>query len=468
MSGTVQGAGDRIQVIASIDEIESKRQQRIWSQPFTGLRADLFTLEDEIATQIVQALNITPTVEERERAALPPTQNLAAYDLYLKGRDILKNRRDAEAANEALTLFEAACSKDPDFALAWTGVADASLLLYRTKKEGFWAEKALVAAREANRRNNNLPEAYFALGSVYTETGKNAEAVEEIKRALRLAPNSDDGYIRLGHAYAATGQTEAALAAYKKAVELNPYYWYNHKQLGGAYADIGNNREALKEFQRQIDLNPKEWSGYNNIGAIYSLEGRWKDCIPYLEKAIELHPAFDSYSNLGSAYYELGRYPEAIQMYEKAVQLSGNSTVALRNLAQAYRRAGKEQQAFSTYDRAITAAYNQLQVNPQNAEVMGTLAMCYAGKGDLERAEQLIERARSIDGSDGGLMYDEAVVLSLQGRLPDALASLQRALQNGTSLEDVMKDPDLKAVRDLPKFKSVAKMFGQTADARRR
>jgi serine/threonine-protein kinase len=468
VSGTVQGAGDRIQVIANIDQLEAKTQRRIWSQPFTGLRADLFTLEEEIATQIVAALNITPTTEERERAALPPTQNLAAYDLYLKGRDILKNRRDADGANSARALFEEACAKDPDFALAWTGVADASLLLYRTTKEGFWAEKALVAAREANRRNDNLPEAYFALGSVYTETGKNAEAVEEIKHALRLAPNSDDGYIRLGHAYAATGQTEAALAAYKKAVELNPYYWYNHKQLGGAYADIGNNQEALKEFQKQIDLNPKEWSGYNNIGAIYSLEGRWKDCIPYLEKAIELHPSFDSYSNLGSAYYELGRYPEAIQMYEKAVQLNGNSTVALRNLAQAYRRAGQEQQALSTYDRAITAAYSQLQINPQNAEVMGTLAMCYAAKGDLSRARQLIQRARSIDGADSGLMYDEAVVLSLQGRLPEALTSLQRALQNGTSLEDVIKDPDLKAVRDLPKFKAVVKMFGQTADARRR
>jgi tetratricopeptide (TPR) repeat protein len=425
-------------------------------------------LEEEIATQIVEALNITPTVEERERAALPPTQNLAAYDLYLKGRDILKSRRDAAGANAALTLFEQACTKDPDFALAWTGVADASLLLYRTQKEGFWAEKALVAAREANRRNDNLPEAYFALGSVYTETGKNAEAVEEIKHALRLSPNSDDGYIRLGRAYSATGQTEAALAAFKKAVELNPYYWYNHKQLGAAYAAAGQNAEALKEFQRQIDLNPKDWSGYNNVGAIYSIEGRWKDCIPYLERAIQLQPSFDSYSNLGSAYYELGRYPEAIQMYEKAVQLNGNSTVALRNLAQAYRRAGQEQQALSAYDRAITAAYNQLQVNPQNAEVMGTLAMCYAAKGDLTRAQQLIERARSIDNADNGLMYDEAVVRSLQGHLPEALNSLKLALQNGTSLEDVMKDPDLKAVRNLPKFKSVAKMFAQTADARRR
>jgi serine/threonine-protein kinase len=466
VNGTVQGQGDRIQVIASIDDVE--KRQTLWSQPFTGLRADLFTLEEEISTQIVQALNITPTTEERERAALPPTQNLAAYDLYLQGRDILKNRRDAAGAKEALALFEQACSKDPSFALAWTGVADSSLLLYRTRKDGIYAEKALVAAREANRRNDSLPEAYFALGSVYTDTGRNAEAVQQLKRALQLRPNSDDGYIRLGRAYAATGQTEAALAAFKTAVDLNPYYWYNRKQLGGAYADAGRNHQAIEEFKRQIDLNPKDWSGYNNLAAIYYLEGRWKDCIPYLEKAIELQPSFDSYSNLGSAYYELERYPEAIEMYKKAIQLNGNSPVPLRNLAQAYRRSGQEQEAMTMYDRAISAAYAQLQINPQNSEVMGTLAMCYAAKGDLSRAEQLIQSARSIDGADSGLMYDEAVVFALRGRLPEALASLRRALQNGASFDDVIKDPDLTAVRKLPGFKPFPKMFGQTADARRR
>ncbi len=466
VNGTVQGQADRIQVIVSIDDL--KQDTRVWSQAFTGVRADLFTLEDEIATHLIQALSITPTVEERERAAIPATQNLAAYDLYLKGRDILKNRVDAGAGSEALALFDQACGKDPDFALAWTGVADSSLLLYKTKKESFWAEKALAAAREASRRNDNLPEVYFALGSVYTATGKNAQAVEEIKKALQLQPNSDDGYIRLGKAYAATGQVEPALAAFKKAIQLNPYYWYNYKQLGWAYSRFGRNEEALKEFKRQVDLNPKDWSGYNNIGAIYYLQGRWKDCIPYFQNAIGLHPTFDSYSNLGTAYYELGRYPEAIHMSETAVTLNPNSSEAMRNLAQAYGRAGQKEKAMLTYDRTISAAYNELQVNPRKADALGTLAMCYAAKGEVSRAQQFIESARSIDGANSQLMYFEAVVLSLQGRQREALSALQRALQNGESLGEVINDPDLKPVRQLPEFKSLAKKFSQDSEARRR
>jgi serine/threonine protein kinase/tetratricopeptide (TPR) repeat protein len=466
VNGTVQGQADRIQVIVSVDDL--KKDARVWSQAFTGVRADLFTLEDEIAGHLVQALSITPTTEERERATIPPTQNLAAYDLYLKGRDILKNRVDAAAAGEALALFDQACGKDPDFALAWTGIADSSLLLYKTKKESFWAEKALAAAREASRRNDNLPEVYFALGSVYTATGKNAQAVEEIKKALQLQPNSDDGYIRLGKAYAATGQAEPALGAFKKAVELNPYYWYNYKQLGWAYFQFGRNQEALKEFKRQIDLNPKDWSGYNNAGAIYYTQGHWKDCIPYFQKAIKLHPTFDSYSNLGTAYYQLGRYSESIQMFETAVDLNPNSSEAMRNLAQAYNLAGRKDKAKLTYDRAISAAYNELQVNPRKADAMGTLAMCYAAKGEISRAQQFIQSARSIDGANSQLMYFEAVVLSLQGHRREALSALQRALQNGESLDEVINDPDLKPVRQLPEFSSLAKQFSQASEARRR
>lgn len=466
VSGTVQGAGDRIQIIVRLEDLQHKQQ--IWSQTYTGVRGDLFTLEDEISTGIIAALNITPTTEERERAALPPTQNLAAYDLYLKGRDILKNRVNADGATEALHLFEEACSKDPDFALAWTGVADSSLLLYRTMKDNFWAEKALAAAREASRRNDNLPEVYFALGSVYTATGKNAQAIEEIKKALKLQPNSDDGYIRLGKAYVATGQVDPALAAFKKAVELNPYYWYNYKQLGWAYAQFGRNDDALRAFQRQIELNPKDWSGYNNAGAMYYMQGRWRECIPYFQKAIEMRPTFDAYSNLGTAYYELGRYGEAIQMSEKAVELNGNSSEALRNLAQAYSRAGEKEKAKPAYDRAISAAYKELQVNPRNARVLGTLSMCYAAEGELAKAQRFIQSARAIDDANSDLMYFEAVVLSLQGHARQALDTLQLALQNGQSLEAAMNDPDLKAVRDLPQFKAAVRKYAQTEQARRR
>jgi serine/threonine-protein kinase len=456
--GTLQGEGDRIQVIVAIDDVQSNKT--IWSKSFPGMRGDLLTIEDDIANQVVSALGITPTSEERARETMAPTQNIAAYDLYLKGRDVLKNHRDAKAASEALQLFQEACTKDPSFALAWTGVADASLLTYNLRKESFWAEKALTAVQEASRRNPNLPEVHFALGSVYTATGRNTEAIAEIKRALALAPNSDAGYIRLGKAYLAGGRSELALAAFQKAVAINPYYWYNHKQLGVAYFELGRNNDALKEFQRQVELNPKDASGYNNLGAIYEQERRWKEAIPQFEKAIALAPSYDAYSNLGTAYYELGRYPDAVAMYQKAVQANPNQATAQRNLGYAYERAGNHTKAVGAFRRTIQLAYKDLEVNPKDTGALQNLALAYSETGENAKALRLIERARAIDGADKDLMYSDAVIEARNGKLSEALKALEGALRNGYSVEDARADSDLKKVVAMPEFQAFAAKLG--------
>ncbi len=465
VQGTVQSQGNRIKVNASIANVE--KHETIWNKSYDGLVEDLFTLEDRISSDTVRALDVTPTLEERARAAPAPTQNLAAYDLYLKGRDILKNRRDAAGAKAALDLFEQACRQDNSFALAWAGVADASLLLYRINNDPLAASKALAAAEEARNRNSNLPEVHFALGSVYTATGRNAEAVSEIKQALQLSPNSDDGYIRLGRAYLATGQKQEGLNALRKAVQLNKYYWRNHNQLGKALSSLGYTDEALKEFKEQVDLNPTNESGYNNVGAAYLQQAQWKKAIPEFQKAITIHPTYDEYSNLATALYNLGRYKEAIPMYQQAVKLQPNQAEPVRNLAEAYARTGNKDQADRTFDRAIALLYEQLAVNPLNANATATLALCYAGKGNSAKARALIAQARSIDNADTDLMYDEATVAVVDGRIPDALKALTRALENGYSFQSILIDPDMKVVRESPGFAALKKKFGQAAEARR-
>ena len=104
---------------------------------------------------------------------------------------------------QAVGLFEQAIDKDPNFALAYTGLADSSVRMWGETKDGIWAQKATLAAQHAERLSSNLPEVHLSLGSVYSTTGKNTQAVSELKRALELAPNSDEAYRNLGQAYAA-------------------------------------------------------------------------------------------------------------------------------------------------------------------------------------------------------------------------------------------------------------------------
>src|SRR5215467_9855373 len=106
-----------------------------------------------------------------------------------------------------MNFFSDALKKDPSFALAYTGLADANLMMYTEKKDRYWSERAVEAAKQAAQLNDKLPEVHAALGSAYSATGQTAQAIEEDKRALELAPNSDEAY-RRGNAYKANGQKE--------------------------------------------------------------------------------------------------------------------------------------------------------------------------------------------------------------------------------------------------------------------
>src|SRR5208282_3230861 len=248
VTGMVQGSADNMRIIVNLDDVTSGK--RTWSQEFSGVSKDLLSLEDQISAQLVTALAVSPTNEEMAHTAERPTDNVEAYDLYLRGNQALKGPDPAKAAQSAADFFDQSIKQDPSFALAYTGLANASLLMYRTNKDSFWSEKALGAAQRAEQLKDNLPEVHFSLGTVYLKTGKTAQGIAELQRGLQLAPNSDEGYNRLGNAYLGSGHAQEGVEAFKKAIAVNPYYWGSHMDLGDAYLSIGDNQKALAEFQR--------------------------------------------------------------------------------------------------------------------------------------------------------------------------------------------------------------------------
>jgi len=457
LQGTVQGSADKFRITLDLEDVAGGR--RVWSDEFSGVPEDLLTLEDHIYGNVVAALELKPTNEEMARSGVHPTENSTAYDSYLKGRNALRGSQGTRDTQAAVQYLEDALKQDPNFALAYAGLADANLRLYRDSKDSLYAQKALAAAQKAETLNPNLPEVHQALGSVYNATGRSAEAVDELRQALKLAPNADETYYRLGDAYLASGKKQEAIAAYESAVRANPYYWYNHNKLGGAYLQTGDSAKALQEYQRVTELAPDNPIGWGNIAAVYIRQGRWSDAIPALQKTIELEPDASSYSNLGTAYFFLKRYDEAVPAFEKAAEMSPKDEQVMGNLADAYRASGKKDQANATYDKAIGLAYQQLQVNPRSANVMGDLALYYAKKGDAAHSEQYIKQARAIDSADLQLIYDQVQVSALAGKNDEALAELKDAFEKGYSPEEAQNDPELAGLKKLPEFQKLVSEY---------
>jgi tetratricopeptide (TPR) repeat protein len=457
--GTVQSSGDKVSITISLDDV-GKNGRSLLHQEFSGLRADLLTLEDKVFDALVGALAIKRSNEEMARASRKPTENVGAYELYLRGQNLFRSAKNTKALATAVDTFEQAVRTDPRFALAYAGLASAYLGMWDSTKDSVWTQKALGAAHQAQALNDILPEVHFVLGSVDTATGRTAEAIAELQRALQLAPNSDEALRRLGIAYMAASRQQEALGAYAKAAEINPYFWSNFNRLGATYFRLGQNDKALAAFRHVTELEPDRASGYANMGSVYLRQANWNESIPLFEKAIKLQPTAVYYSNLGTSYFFLGRYNEAVPMFEKAVQMTPNEVMFRGNLADAYRWSGQREKAAAAYDQAIDLAYKAYQVNPQNAEILGELALYYAKKMDDRKATDFIQRARQIDRKGNALMYEEATIHALAGRTTEALASLSEALRNGYSLKEASTDPELKSLRQRPEFDRLVKDLG--------
>ena len=457
--GLVQGSGSNLRVVVKLENMETNELQ--WSQEFSGVTGDLLTLEDQIYGKLVESLKVKATPGEMSVAGAHPTENVAAYDIYLRGRQALRGQQDPRNIQSAIDLFEQAIKLDNGFALAYTGLSDASMLMYREKKDRFWSERGVSAARQAESLNPRLPEVHFSLGSAYSAMGQTTEAIAELKKALELSPNSDEAYRRLGNAYADVGQKDQAIQALQKAADLNPYYWVNLNALGTAYFEFGDYDKALRQFQTVTQLEPENSAGYDNMGSVYSRMGKYEASIPAYQKALQIQPYAGTYSNLATAFFYLKRYPEAVQMFEKAVEMNPGDETYAGNLADAYRWAGQKDKANAMYDKATSLAYKQLQVNPRDANTMGHMALYYAKKGDITQGKDFIKRARSIDPSDVYSLYISAVVDTIANDPKPAIAALRAALQKGFSVGDVESEPEFAPLRLSPDYQAMIKEFSQ-------
>jgi tetratricopeptide (TPR) repeat protein/TolB-like protein len=457
VTGTVQGSADQLRITVKLDNVTQNKV--VWNEEFSGVPADLLTIEDRIYGKLAETLEANVSAATIAAATAHPTDNVDAYDSYLRGRNAMRGEMNTKNFQSAIDYFNTALRKDPKFALAYTGLADVSLRMYDETKDSFWTDKALNAAKQAQALDDKLPEAHFALGSVYRETGQTAQAIAELKRAQELAPNSDDAYRMLGYAYLDAGQNEQGIQALKKAVEINPYYWVNQDLLGNGYLRIGKYDEALKNFQQVTQLEPQNEIGYANIGSVYVSMGRYQDSIPPLEKAMQLGPEPAVISTLGTSYFYLHRYGEAVKQFEKAVELNPNDETMMGNLADGYRAVGQMERAKATYEKAIALAFKDLRVNPRSARTMGDLALYFAKIGDAADAMEFARRARVLYPSSVDLILTSAEVHALSNRPEEAIAELKKGLQQGLTTTSIESDPELESLRKRPDYQTLMNQY---------
>jgi len=448
VEGTLQQADGRTRFTLTL--LQPKSHLVVWSGSYDGPTEDLLGMQQRAAHELVEALS--PGAADRASGeAARPTTSVEAFAEYMQARSFLHRADQAGNVERAARLFESAIRRDPGFALAHAGLAEAYWSRYRETEEEGWTLKAREAAFEALRLDPELPGVRYSLAVILQGTGKVPEAIEELRRVVALQPSNDDAHRRLGRLLADQGRDDEAIGELQRAVALRPNFWDNHQALGWAYFRSGRFPAAARAYTRVTELQPDNAWGFQMLGTAYHASGDKAKAAENYRKAIAIGPGARAYSNLGTILYEQGRFDEAVETYREAARLEPNAA-KYRNLGDAYAKLGQRAQSREAYAQAVELCRKRLTVNPRDALTLAKLAVYEAKLGLDTEAQGHAERAATLAPEDPGVLYRRAVVHALAGRAGAALEVLGDALNAGYSAAFAGTDEDLEALRGRAAF----------------
>lgn len=363
LEGSVQKAGNRLRVTAQL--INAEDGYHIWSQQYDREMADVFSIQDEITWAIVDALKIELLEGERTAVSKRHTEDLDAFHLYLKGR-YYWNRSNTEAYWKAIDHFRAAIQKDPAYARAYAGMADAFASLGDAGHSAISPKDAFSAASAA------------------------------VRKALELDGGLSEAYASLGHLKMHEFAWPEAERAFKQSIELNPNYATAYRFYAFLFAAAGRSAEAATTLEKALDLDPLSLGTITDRGILSYFARDYDGALAQYRKVLEMDPGFArAYVTRASAYSQKGIHSEAISAVRKAAELSGGRP-RLAALGRIYARAGMKDEALAVVEELKDLSRNRY-VTPY------AFTLIHAALGDLDQAFSCLQRACGEGVSD--LLY---------------------------------------------------------------
>jgi TolB-like protein/Flp pilus assembly protein TadD len=430
LEGSVRRSGDNVRITAQL--IDARTDEHLWADNFDRAltAANVFAIQTEIAQQIAAALRATLSPQEASRIARRPTDDLTAYDLYIRGREVYQTYTP-EDNDEAIRLFREVLEIDPDYAEAWAGIADAfgqRVLLFGYAME--WADSARTYAQKAIELAPEVAAGYKALALTYSVEAKYERSLEANLQAVARDPNHHGATNNIGVDYARKGQHDEALRWYKRSTRLNPTT-FGPANVAATYAVLGDFERADRVYAEQVDVD-------GNSGPTRAVYGT----------IIELHR---------------GDLAAAVGMMERWRAESENQTWYLAFDALIALADHDPSRALAITDRLAETAPG---ANPWAWYHLQT-ARAYATylAGDSEVGTRLLEvQARDLQqrldaGADhAAFIWEIGAIHAALGRREEALDFAERSRAAGFQAAQryyAEFDPMMDSVRDDPRFQTL-------------
>lgn len=454
VDGTVQTLGDSLRVSLTLVRPDGAVS---WGQSAEGRITEVFDIQRRLAGGLRSALQVDETAANgtlaADRAGRP--QGPASLDIqaladYAEALERLARPDLAGNIGLAIDGFTRALGRDPGFALAHVGLADAYMADYRLTRNDASLERAAAHADRAASMAPYHAESWVSLARIRKGTGRYAEAEEALDRALSLQPAYDEAWRELGTVRAERANRAGAEEAFRRAIALRPAFWQNHHEFGRFLFEIGQHEAAAEEFTRVIALQPDSPRGYQALGTVLQTQGRLAAAIENYQRATQLSPSVNAHLNIGVLQHWDGRYREAITSYERAAALAPDDPAPPRNIGDSLLKLGDEPGARAAYTRALALVERELRRNERAGEARELRAVLLAKLGRHEEAAREAGALVSASPDSPSAYHAQAVVAALGGRAGDARAALDRAVTLGYSRELASRDDDLALVTKRP------------------
>jgi eukaryotic-like serine/threonine-protein kinase len=447
----VQHAGGQDRVNYSLVDASSHQQLR--GGTITASRSDPFALQDQVSESVTEALELQLQPQEKRDLQAHGTTEPAAYDFYLQGRGYLQDYVKTENVENAIKVFNSALKKDPGFAAANAGLGEAYWRKYELTHDQKWVDAAVENCQQGVQRDASLPAAHICLGRVFIGTGNYNKALEEYRRAGELEPTNDSAHGGLASAYEHLGQLDAAEKTFKQAVAVRPNYWATYNWLGLFYQRHARYEDAAAMYSQVVSLVPDSFTGYYNLGGIRILQGKYGGAIPLLQRSLEIRKTANATSNLGTAYFQLHRYTESAAAFEQSTQLDPQNYLMWGNLGDAYYwSGGRRAEAMQAYGKGIALGNEKLHVNPRDAEVLSSLAMYHAMRGEQKPARDNLESALRVNPKSPALLFNAGITYEQLGDTQHAIDALEKAVAEGISPATLRDTPNFDGLRANPRY----------------
>ena len=349
LDGSIQISDERIRVSARLLRTGDGRQ--LWTGQFNEAFTDFFAVQDSISERVASALKVQLGNSGKKR----PTENVEAYQLYMKGRYHALNLTRGET-DKGIAYFQQAIQIDPNYALAYVGLAEAYLPMALTSGVPSWElmPQAKAAALRAIEIDETLAEAHAALGLVIFWYDWDWQAAEkEYLRALELNPNSAEARFAYAHLLSNIGRSEKALVEIKRARELDPVSLRTNALEGQILFFAGKYDEALDRLNKTIDLNPNFWLSHLFISDVYTEKGMHAEAVTALTKANAITGNSQSEAYRSYVLARSGKLAEARAVLDKLLKLSTTRYVPPYHFAIVYNGLGESQKALDNLEKAF-------------------------------------------------------------------------------------------------------------------